>query len=52
MSESVLCAKDKTAFTAFKELVVWLGSQTQKQIIVLQGQAHTGAFQFRQRHQV
>lgn len=35
MSDSVLCPKDKMEFTAFKELIVWLGSQTHKQIIVL-----------------
>lgn len=44
MPDSVLCPKDKTEFTAFKELIVWLGNQTHKQIIVLHGQAHTGAF--------
>lgn len=44
MPDSVLCPKDKTEFTAFKELIVWLGNQTHKQTIVLHGQAHTGAF--------
>lgn len=42
--DSVLCPKEKMEFTAFKELIVWLGSQTHKQIIVLHGQAHTRAF--------
>lgn len=44
MSDCVLCPKDEMEFSAFKELIVWLGSQTHKQIIVLRGQAHTGAF--------
>lgn len=44
MSDCVLCPKDEMEFSAFKELIVWLGSQTHKQIIVFRGQAHTGAF--------
>lgn len=35
MPESMLCPKDKKEFSAFKELIVWLGSQSHKQIIVL-----------------
>lgn len=44
MRDNMLCPKDKTVFTALKELTVWLASQTNKQSIVLHGQAHTTAF--------
>jgi hypothetical protein len=44
MPGNMLCLEDKTRFTALKELIVWLKSQTHKQKIVLHGQPHTAAF--------
>lgn len=41
---SMPCPEDTMEATAFKKLIVWWGSQTHKQIIVLRGQPHSDAF--------
>lgn len=44
MPHSVLYPEAEMDLAAFKKLIVWLRIQTHKQIIVLHGQPHTGAF--------